>query len=424
MKQTMLPFAFTLISAISFFPSFAQESYYIPYEVETISEAVQLADNGDTLFIGDGVYTDSVHIMHKHLIIIGNGKPQFVPGSNGTSFHLENARAEFWYLPFTDNQNETPPPNFAIKAYSSDVKISHCHFQHLFSPVSLMGGELQISNCEFRGTRGSHAISLNLGTFLIYNNLIVEGAYQGISINRSNGALFNNTILGTSSSQHFGIIINADAPSQVFNNIIANFGIGLLLAASDSTQLHALEIDHNNVYLTAAPYWYEYNESLNLPIYSGSFEPEPGTGEISQAVQFEDVLGGNYRLQAGAAVIDNGRTGFPTAVAYDLDGVPRISGSAPDIGAYEFQQMVSTSAEHPIWEVKVFPMPVSENIQVALNQTADFRLFLYSMEGKLIQQSSYRNSDYVLLPAPHTAGTYLLVLRTDDQLMSKKVIVR
>jgi len=158
--------------------SFAQQAYHIPFDFATISEAVQEAGGGDTLYIFDGLYTDSVQIHNKHLVIVGNGKPQFAPGSNATSFDIRGSEVEFWYLPFTDFEDDTPPPNFAIKAYGSDITVKHCIFHRLFSPISQMEGNLEVSHSQFTDTRGFHAITLNLGTFLLYNNLIARGDYQ------------------------------------------------------------------------------------------------------------------------------------------------------------------------------------------------------------------------------------------------------
>ena len=49
-----------------------------------------------------------------------------------------------------------------------------------------------------------------------------------------------------------------------------------------------------------------------------------------------DVAGGNFRLRHGAPGIDAG-TNAPVAGAMDLDGAARLSGSAVDFGAYEYE---------------------------------------------------------------------------------------
>jgi hypothetical protein len=70
----------------------------------------------------------------------------------------------------------------------------------------------------------------------------------------------------------------------------------------------------------------------------------PGTGNFDADPFFEDVAGGNYRLSAGSPCLNVGNSAavtvppFPTDASgnpLDLDGSPRISGPAVDLGAYE-----------------------------------------------------------------------------------------
>jgi len=247
--------------------------------------------------------------------------------------------------------------------------------------------------------------------------------YQGISINRSHGHIFNNTLVGVSSNQHFGIIINADAPSAIFNNIISNFGIGVLLFAADSTQFNALEIDHNNIYLAAAPYWYEYNESLELPIYSGSFEAVPGTGNISEPASFVDILAGDYRLEEGSAGIDGGREGFPLEVETDLDGAPRLSGTAPDIGAYEWQQTLGLGNKPEAANIQLFPQPARSEINVILEAATTGKASWFGLNGQLIKEASFEHSQKLRLDLPTRAGIYILRLELPATTIHREVVV-
>ncbi|RCK73402.1 MAG: Fibronectin type III domain protein [Anaerolineae bacterium] len=53
---------------------------------------------------------------------------------------------------------------------------------------------------------------------------------------------------------------------------------------------------------------------------------------------FVDAANGNLRLQPGSPAIDAGDTNaIPETITTDLDGNPRLSGAAVDMGAYEFQ---------------------------------------------------------------------------------------
>jgi hypothetical protein len=59
-------------------------------------------------------------------------------------------------------------------------------------------------------------------------------------------------------------------------------------------------------------------------------------GNVAAGPQFFDPTVGDYRLQADSPMVDAGAT-HDLLGAVDLGGLPRVSGPAPDIGAFEFQ---------------------------------------------------------------------------------------
>jgi len=88
---------------------------------------------------------------------------------------------------------------------------------------------------------------------------------------------------------------------------------------------------------------------------------------------FVDVTGGNLHLQAGSPCINVGSNTFFAAgqtpnlssVTTDLDGNPRIVGSAIDLGAYEYPD--ATGILHVTSDnssISVYPNPVSESFQI------------------------------------------------------------
>ncbi len=212
-------------------------------------------------------------------------------------------------------------------------------------------------------TRGGICIQLNGGSFLIYNNLLFDLDYSAISINRAHGYIMNNTLVGTTPGQYRAIIINSDSISHIYNNILYGFGIGIHLIASDSTELNALRIYHNNIWQMTSPYWYEYNENLSLPIYSGALSPIPGSGELSVAPEFSAPGNHDYTLLPWSLCIDAGIDSFPVPIPFDLSGSSRVSGSHTDLGALEFNNTVNLDEVKQRDEIRfrLYPNPTADH---------------------------------------------------------------
>jgi len=75
--------------------------------------------------------------------------------------------------------------------------------------------------------------------------------------------------------------------------------------------------------------------------YSNTQRGYAGTGNINTTPQFVNAASGNYRLQSTSPCINTGSAAAPSLPATDLDGLPRILGSAPDMGAYELWTVAS-----------------------------------------------------------------------------------
>ena len=63
--------------------------------------------------------------------------------------------------------------------------------------------------------------------------------------------------------------------------------------------------------------------------------PWPGPGNLNADPQFANPAAGNYRLLVGSPAVDAGVAMPWMSGAVDLDGRPRVAGTAPDMGAYE-----------------------------------------------------------------------------------------
>lgn len=405
----------------------AQNLIQIPQDAATLNAAVQLAQPGDTILLSAGIYTDSVHILYKNLIFKGdpNGGSVLSPGINEKSFVLLGSEVEFIQLEFDDFQQNSPPPNFAITATNSNIKIKQCEFTNFYSPISLFEGNLEISNSIFSGTRGNANIMHNIGVFLMYNNLIYGIDKTAISINRAHGHFFNNTLIGSTPTRHYGVIINSDSISHFYNNIFDGFGIGIQQTATDSFELSSLRIYNNNIHNAAAPYWYEYNENLSFPIFSGPLSPNPGTGEISVPTIFVNPANGNFSLQASSPCIDAGLNAFPFPVHIDLNGNNRVFGASPDIGAYEY--VISTELNKEDFQpanvdVEIYPQPTKDYVWVRFKESYSGKIEILDISGNVIGKMEIMDTKKFMVDLPEHGGIFFLRITRNDIIQIERVL--
>lgn len=406
----------------------AQTTHRIPSEFPTLQAAVNQAQNGDTLFIESGIYTDSTSIVGKTLVIIGdsNNRPELQPTNYGIGLRLFNAHVECWNLAFSELPfKTTPPPHTAIECENSTLAVYQCSFRAVYQPIYAFKSDIVVSHSEFHDIAGWAAVVLNIGSYSIHNNLIYSVEWQGISCSRSNGAIFNNTIIGSTDTAHFGLLLNPDDTIHVFNNIINNFGIGINLVAADTFQLRsALQVYHNSIEQVAAPYRYEYNERLDWPIFKGVFTPKPGTGEQHSTPLFLNPANHNYAVAATSPCIDNGHPVFPVEVQRDFAGNPRRVGAAPDIGAFEHQALssVATPQLAESTALLIYPSPVHTQLFVHLPTAATGTASLLDAMGRVVQHSSFANQQFLSLDINAASGIYLLVVTTEKAVLSQTFI--
>lgn len=405
----------------------SQNTIQVPQDATTIPLAVQIAQTGDTILLSEGLYTDSVHIMSKELIIKGASNAEVVlsPGINEKSFVLEGSDVKFINLTFDDFDQESPAPNFAISASYANISVDQCEFKNLNSPIYLLEGDLEISNSIFTNVRGGGAVLQVGGTFLIYNNLLNGFDFNAFTFTRCHGYFFNNTLIGSSSNNGNAIFINSDSTSYIFNNIIGEFLKGIFLFASDSTEFEALRINNNNIYNVPYPYRYEYNENLSLPIFSGALTPYPGTGEMSEMPLFVDIINGNFNLQSNSPCIDVGVDDYPFSLENDLNGDTRVIGSYPDLGAYEFSLITGVNkpfGELPNNQLVFYPQPTRDFVHIILENDFSGTIEVMDLSGRILKRVRYFNEQNFSIDLSEFSGLLLLRMRGDGWTRTGRVL--
>jgi hypothetical protein len=217
---------------------------------------------------------------------------------------------------------------------------------HMNGDIS-MGGDGVISNALVEGNiiyangvGGGSGINMDGVTdSMIRNNLLYDNHASGISIYQIDGGsgsmnnrVFNNTIIMASDGRWAINIPNtSDTGNQLYNNIAYNYhswrgSISIATPALDgfasdyNIVMDRFSADDGNTRLTFSEW-----QALGYDAHSTIAEP---------AQLFVNPGAGNYHLLSNSPAVDTGVE--LTEVTHDLEGNPRPSGSAYDIGAYEY----------------------------------------------------------------------------------------
>lgn len=183
------------------------------------------------------------------------------------------------------------------------------------------GGSLTIANCIVSGNSATYGTStyFNNGTVSLTNSTISgnwasSSGGGGLRAYRSAVTLTNVTISGNSGTQTSGILVDDASTVLLRNSIVWGNAVGQIQKTADGS-------------LTAT-------NSIVQGGYTGATDADP---LFVTPVPSAPTTSGNLRLRAASPAIDAGDDGVtsPSLPSTDLDGNPRIIGSAVDLGAYE-----------------------------------------------------------------------------------------
>jgi len=138
--------------------------------------------------------------------------------------------------------------------------------------------------------------------------------------------MLNNTFSSNSAAE--GSAVYADGfmgTSRLFNNIFVSSSSVAPVFCNPQFQPTPPVLDHNDGYSVAGG-----------PAFAGACAGAVGVnGNISSDPRFAGAA--DFHLSPGSPAIDAGNSAAPQLPATDLDGQPRVSGAAVDLGAYETQ---------------------------------------------------------------------------------------
>jgi hypothetical protein len=304
----------------------------------TIANCVVSACKAFLPATGDGVYVfRSPGVTITGCTFSGNGGEWVSFGAvSGSS----NDRITISDCIFTGN------PSGAMHFQSSDAAtITRCTFTNNSSRYWAGGiswqfyGVVSVDRCVFTGNQGNDAqgpqagaIFFNEGDLTVTNSLFVgnsprledDSAYAASILlwnhqNRPLSAKIANCTMIANDNLNIDANVVIDCPQFSDgrpNLTVTNCILRGTFQYGDFANFNfaKIEVTYSNLQLV---------------------EWQPGVGNIGADPKFVNPAGGDYRLQSSSPCLNTGTASVPGLPATDLDGGPRILGSAPDMGAYE-----------------------------------------------------------------------------------------
>lgn len=190
-----------------------------------------------------------------------------------------------------------------------------------------------ITNNSTRQFEGGGIWAINRSDALIVQNLITGNTSAGsggaVYISPPSGTrgalLFDNTLAGNVGSDSSVFLGGFDSQVQLANNIVTVSSSQPAVLCSTNYSVTPPIIDHNDFF-----------NPTGASVQGSCSQAVGSSGNISADPLF--VSSSDFHLTTTSPAVDAGNSSAPSLPATDLDGNPRICGTAVDIGVYELQR--------------------------------------------------------------------------------------
>ncbi|SMC34436.1 T9SS type A sorting domain-containing protein [Moheibacter sediminis] len=354
-------------------------------------------------FWGGGVYNWLSSTTFNNVYIAEN----YGDLAGGGMYNVENSSTTLNHVVFYKNQTALDKDSQGGGLYSyvqSPIELNYVSFIENESLTAGGGiawvgdglnGNLAFNNCLFVGNKAEQR-----GGAILYDDQS-GGSFKVI----------NSTFYGNESANGASLFIRRDSgniPVEINNSIIWGNSNSVYQDVAGT-----VNIQNSLVQDTNCPTGMNCNELV-------LFNTDP---------KFTDAENGDFSLLENSPAKNAGNNSFFIGLnneTIDLAGNSRLSGSAIDMGAYEFQEEMSMY-ETDFSNIKLYPNPVSKGSNIYLTglNVRESKIQIYSMTGALILEiNSNQKETSIQIPFNLSTGVYILKYENEKQTKSVKFIVK
>lgn len=278
-----------------------------------------------------------------------------------------------------------------------------------------------VYNCDIGIELASEWSGKNTQDIIVRNNF-VSGSYQANIMAGGYGAGRGNAVNIT--------IVNNTTYHGGEGEIALQFNCNTIIIKNNifyakSNQDYLQKWGNNNT-----------NVTVNNNIYFGQSTSSPGDWNDANAKYIDPKLiapPSNMHIDATSLAIDaginlgNDGSGNPISGVQDIDNKTRVLGATIDIGADEYESIVTNITQNiPEFDkVKIFPNPAKDNLIIEIPDFQGVTYFLiYNIHGQKIIKQQIKNTSTRINVSELLSGVYLYTISTNNENIAKgKVII-
>jgi len=211
----------------------------VPDEYTTIQEAIDVAVEGDTIYVKKGVYHENV----------GIDKPISLIGEDRDSTMIDGNPTEGYRVPITIKCDKVSVSGFTLSYGYAGIQMGGVNYCSISgNRITNAQHGIKLTNCSWTNITGnafesigpSCAVQLNYAVGNLIHRNYFDSCVEGIQIrDYSNiNVISENTIVN---SDDQGIRLLYSDFNEVIDNTLVNSGIGISIYVSNNNTLH-----HNN----------------------------------------------------------------------------------------------------------------------------------------------------------------------------------